>query len=79
MSKKRIEVDIEWNDPKDFPEELGQNGFSVDVLVYCEPLDIHQIGWFEYKTHKWHFLCNEQHIVDFVWRYFNNKIDKYGK
>lgn len=74
MSK--VEVSIEWIDKKHFPEILGENGFSVDVLVYCEDLDVHSIAWFQYSTHKWHFLCNEQHIVNFKWRYFNDKIDK---
>lgn len=71
MSKK-----IEWNDHTDFPEELGQNGFSVDVLVWCESIGERQIGWFQYRTYKWFFLCNEQHIEEFKWRYFDDKIDK---
>ena len=67
----------EFNNPHDFPDKIGENGFSIDVLIYCKKLDIHTIGWYEYKNSKWHFLCCEQHIVKFKWRYFNNQIDKY--
>jgi len=69
-------IEVEWMNQDDFPEELGQNGFSIDVLVYAEGIDEHQVGWFQYSTRKWHFLCNEQHIDKFQWRYFNELIDK---
>jgi len=73
---KKIEAKIEWFKPDEFPEEIGQNGFSVDVHVYIKNTNEYQVAWFEYSTMKWHFLCNEQHIEDFEWRYFNNLIDK---
>lgn len=76
MAIKKVEVEIDWTDQSEFPGVLGENGFSIDVLVYCKKLDLHTIGWFEYKTHKWHFLCCEQHIEKFEWRYFNKLIDK---
>jgi len=69
-------IKLDWSDQNDFPGQHGVNGFSIDVLIYCEDLDLHQIAFFEYKTMKWHFLCSEQHIVSFIWRYFNKKIDK---
>lgn len=69
---------VEWSNPDVFPDLIGQNGFSVDVLIYSDKIDEHTIGWYEYKTGKWWFLCNEQSFEEFKWRYFNNQIDKYN-
>ena len=69
---------IDWNDETDKPSNLNNahNGFTVDVLVYAYEIDEHTIGWYDWNNHKWHFLCNEQHIDKFKWRYFINEIDK---
>ena len=50
MSKKTVTVEIDWTGNETFPCDLGENGFSVDVLVYFPKIDEHSIGWFEYSS-----------------------------
>jgi hypothetical protein len=58
--------------PQDhIPDVMSGNGFSVDVLIYCERTGDHTVGWFDYEKHVWNFLCREP-VKDFVWRYFND-------
>jgi hypothetical protein len=65
-----------WNESTDFPEELSkaENGLSVDVLIYSISMDQHTVGWFDFVTMTWRFLCREPQD-DFKWRYFNKKTD----
>lgn len=67
-----------WNESKDFPSELSPagNSFSVDVLIYNKRTDEHSIGWFNFKTMSWLFLCRESQ-KDFKWRYLQYKNDKF--
>ena len=71
-------LEIEWNDQTEFPGTLGQNGFSVDVLIHDTNADEHSVGWYDWKTNVWVFLSNEQ-IDVFKWRYFNELIDNFNK
>lgn len=69
--------DVEWNESTEFPDELSkaENGFSVDVLVYSKKSDEHTVGWFNYNSMSWVFLCR-QALGKFKWRYFDLKNDK---
>lgn len=69
---------IEWNDPTDFPDlrDGFESSLSEDVLIYVPDSRYHQIGWFNFKTMEWVFLCNECGITNFVWRRFNDKYDR---
>lgn len=72
-------VEIEWNDPDEFPGVLNEAGknFSCDVFVYCESTDENTIGWFDFTNMTWSFLCREPIGKNWKWRHLNNKIDKY--
>lgn len=61
------------------PEEISesQRGFSVDVLIYSPDIEEHTIGWFNYNTNEWLFLCREANFKHFKWRYFTDKHDKF--
>lgn len=67
----------EFNPETEHPDVLNPsgNGFSCDVLCYSPRMDVHAIGWFDFTKMKWSFIFNEE-IRDFVWRYFDDKIDK---
>jgi hypothetical protein len=69
---------LDWIESTEFPEVLNpaNNGLSVDVLVYCKKTDEHTIGWFNFNTMTWNFLCRES-VGKFKWRYFQNNIDKW--
>lgn len=73
-----LNLEIEWNDKSEFPGELGQNGFSVDVLVHDTRADEHTVGFYDFKIMTWRFLSNEE-IKRFKWRYFQDEIDKFKK
>jgi hypothetical protein len=68
---------MEFNDSSEHPEFVRHEGssLSVDVLVYSKRKDEHTIGWYNFDTHNWHFLCREA-VGKFEWRYFNKKTDK---
>lgn len=61
----------------DIPDVMNPsgNGFSVDVLVYCDRTKENTVGWFDYKENKWSFLCREP-VKEFRWRYFETEIDE---
>ena len=63
----------DWNPQTDTPDELNPagNGFSVDVLIFCERTGEHTVGWFDYEKHVWNFLCREP-VKDFKWRFFTD-------
>lgn len=69
--------DVEWISHTEFPDELSKagNGLSVDVLVYSKKSDDHTVGWFNFESMSWVFLCRQAQ-GKFKWRYFNDKIDK---
>lgn len=70
-------MDVEWFDQSEIPGELNESsGFSIDVLIYSKAIKEHTVGFYDFKTTTWRFLCNEK-IKTFKWRYFNDKIDKY--
>lgn len=66
-----------WFNPKDTPDVMNPsgNGFSIDVLIYCERTGEHTVGWFDYDKHRWSFLANEP-VRDFVWRYLDQTTDR---
>ena len=70
----------QWNDPNEFPDELSPSGnsISVDVLVFNYKTQEHTIGWFDFDTHTWRFLCRETQSKTWKWRHFINSIDKYN-
>lgn len=70
---------IEWYEATDLPDLVskGESSISVDVLIHSPDADEHQIGWYNYKTMRWQFLCNENVAHNFRWRYFTNKHDRY--
>lgn len=69
-------LNLEWNNPEEFPDRIGQNGFSIDVIVYFPDLAEHSIAWFDYKNQKWYFLRNQDYNgYSFQWRYFCSKND----
>ena len=70
----------EFFDKTEIPDVLSdtQRGFSVDVLVYSPATDEHTVGWYNYNTDEWCFLCREA-VKKFKWRYFNDKTDKWIK
>jgi hypothetical protein len=72
-------VEIEWIESTEFPEVLSeaQNGFSVDVLVYCAKTGEHTIAWYNFNQMQWNFLCREVNFKNFKWRYFVDKLDRY--
>ena len=73
MAKKRTN---NFSSKDEIPEVLGENGFSIDVLVYFPKLDEHSIGWFQYSSGTWFFLSNQDYKNElFFWRYFENTID----
>lgn len=76
-----MEIDIEWNDPQDFPDVVSDagNGFSIDVFVYCESTNEHTVGWYDYTKNVWNFLCREPIGKRWKWRYLNESIDKWKK
>lgn len=71
--------DMEWNDPDEFPEYFlpTNDRISIDVLIYCKFKGHHTIGWYNFNTMNWQFLCREVVVGKFKWRYFINEIDKY--
>lgn len=75
-----VQINVEWDNEKEFPEEISKSNprFSVDVLVYNPKTKERTIGWFDYLDHKWCFLCREVN-KKFFWRYFIDNIDKYEK
>ncbi len=62
-----------FNDQTQIPDVMRSSGdgFSIDVLIYCERTGDHTIGWFDYQKNVWNFLCREP-VNDFVWRYFTD-------
>lgn len=71
------EDQMQFNSSTDFPEVLNpaHNNLSVDVLIYSSKTDEHTVGWFDFNTMTWRFLCRESQ-TSFKWRYFNDKTDK---
>lgn len=69
--------ELDWTEHTEFPAELNEagNGFSVDVLVYSSKTGEHTVGWFDFNKMSWRFLCRQAH-GEFMWRHFNDKIDK---
>jgi hypothetical protein len=70
---------IVWYESTEWPEVLKESitGTSIDVLVYDPVADQHTVGWYDFNLFTWHFLSNEDVNPRFVWRYFNDKHDRY--